>query len=357
MLGLYIHIPFCRKKCFYCDFFSVKYEESFAGKYIESVAKHASLYKNTKTATVYIGGGTPSSLDENQIKSLLAGVASNFDLSQLKEFTFEANPESLTETKLKILKDFGVNRLSMGLQSCDDRHLAKLGRIHDFKTFEKAFRMSRAAGFDNINTDLMYGFPEQTSDGFQNDLSKTLEFGSEHISLYPLTVEENTVFYKNNVKTDSDLQREMYEKAAEVLKKSGYVHYEISNWSLKGKESLHNGNYWRNCEYIALGAGAAGYYNRVRYKNVSDIEKYTALPQSAAAEREYINGELYETETIMLGLRLLREGVDIKKFKSRKNISALNDFLNNKILINDNGKIRLSESSVYVSNSVISEFI
>ncbi|MCL2390964.1 MAG: radical SAM family heme chaperone HemW [Endomicrobia bacterium] len=362
MLGLYIHIPFCRQKCFYCDFFSVNYKEELADKYIKSVVKHSSSYKNVKPDTVYIGGGTPSVLNEEQIKILLSGISSNFNLSYLKEFTFEANPESLTENKLKILKDYGVDRLSLGLQSCDDNHLAQLGRIHDFKTFKKAFFMSREEGFKNINIDLIYGFPNQNLSNLRDDLSEMLELKSEHISLYPLTVEENTVFFKNGVETNSDLQREMYERAAENLQKSGYVHYEISNWSFKGKESLHNGNYWRSCEYIALGAGASGYYNRVRYKNISDIEKYCRHcglePQSGIiAEKEYITDELYETETIMLGLRLLNEGVDIEKFTGWKNVSVLNRFLNDKILINDDGKIKLSENSVYVSNQVISEFM
>ncbi|MCL2485476.1 MAG: radical SAM family heme chaperone HemW [Endomicrobia bacterium] len=399
MLGLYIHIPFCRQKCFYCDFFSVNYEEFLADKYIESVVKHAEAYGqggqgdgdsdqsmvNTPVplTTIYIGGGTPSVLSETQIKTLLSGIASNFNLSGLKEFTFEANPESLTENKLKILKNYGVNRLSLGLQSCNDKYLSLLGRVHNFETFKKVFALSRSAGFDNINIDLIYGFSGQTLNDFQNDLSEMLKFKSEHISLYPLAVEENTVFHKTGVKTNSDTQAEMYEKACEMLQKSGYVHYEISNWSLKGKESLHNSNYWRNYEYIALGAGASGYYNRIRYKNIPDIEKYcrhceeetgqgnggidqrvvttpvplTRVKQPIAIEQEYISDDLYETESIMLGLRLLNDGVDIKKFTSNKNISILKNFLKDKILINDNGKIKLSERHIFISNTVISEFM
>jgi len=275
MLGLYIHIPFCRKKCFYCDFFSVKYDEYLAEKYVAAIIDHAKAF-NSAVDTIYIGGGTPSVLSENQIETLLTGIAEAFNLSQIKEFTFELNPESASKEKFKILRKYGVNRVSIGLQSDDDVYLKTIGRIHNFPQFIAALENARNAGFKNINLDLIYGLPGQTLMQWEKTLLNAVSFDCPHISLYPLTVEENTFFYKNNIKTDDGLQKQMYEKACEILSANGFSHYEISNWAKPEKESLHNSNYWRNYQYLALGAGASGYFNGQRYKNTADIEKYIA---------------------------------------------------------------------------------
>lgn len=360
MKGLYIHIPFCRQKCFYCDFFSVKYTGRLAGRYIKALSIHAGEYKNTAVDTVYIGGGTPSVLSENQIKFLMKTVADGFDLKSVREFTFEMNPESCREKKLGILKDFGVNRLSMGLQSSDDEALKVLGRAHNFAAFKKAYKQARQAGFDNFNLDLIYGFPGQSARDWEKELETALSFDCEHISLYPLSVEDKSVFFQKGVKTDDDLQRRMYEKAEDFLAGKGYFHYEISNWSKPGKQSLHNGNYWRNFEYIALGAGASGYENRFRYSNIGDIEKYIELVSksiSVKSENIFIGCKEYEAEKIMLGLRLLDEGVDIKDFVSRGSLEVLGKFLKESLLVNDGGRIKLSKSTVFTSNAVMSAFM
>ncbi|MDR1942390.1 MAG: radical SAM family heme chaperone HemW [Endomicrobium sp.] len=360
MTGLYIHIPFCRRKCFYCDFFSVKYDETLADKYIGSLGAHAAQYLKTAIDTVYIGGGTPSVLSENQIEKLLNLIAGAFDLSGLKEFTFELNPESASKRKFGILRSAGVNRISLGLQSDDDTSLKLLGRVHDFKTFVSAVDDARDCGFENINLDLIYGFPGQTLKEWKRALVNALSFKSPHISLYPLSVEQGTPFYDRGVQTDDALQKDMYEAAEQEFAKAGLIHYEISNWAKRGFESLHNLNYWRNSDYLALGPGACGYFGKARYTNVKNIKEYIdliRLGDDVRTDVEIIDEKTFETENIILGLRLLEEGVHRKNFKSPANTAALEEFLRQKILICDSEKIKLAKEYVFVSNQVLSKFI
>ncbi|MDR2437347.1 MAG: radical SAM family heme chaperone HemW [Endomicrobium sp.] len=360
MIGLYIHIPFCRQKCFYCDFFSSIYNADLANKYIDSLIKHFKEFKNKKINSIYIGGGTPSVLSYRQIQKLLSSLNNIFNLSQVKEFTFELNPESVSKEKLQILKEFGVTRLSIGLQSVEDQSLKYLGRVHDYKTFCIAYNAAKDTGFNNINIDLIYGLPNQTIKDWKNILEKTLQLDSQHLSLYPLSIEKNTPFYKYGVITCDKLQRELYDKTTEILDRVGYIHYEISNWAKKNKEAFHNTNYWRNLEYIGLGAGACGYLNRNRYKNIEDIEKYINFVENnldCAIEKEYIDEQLYITETIILGLRLLSKGLSIKCFKSCKHKDVLLKCLKEKTLIQEKDKIKLSKEYIFVSNQIISRFI
>ena len=354
MLGLYIHIPFCRKKCFYCDFFSVKYDEYLAKKYVAAIIEHAKTTNAAAIDTIYIGGGTPSVLSDNQIEKLLQGITDTFNLSQLKEFTFELNPESASKEKFEILKKYGVNRVSIGLQSDDDIYLKTIGRVHNFSQFVIALNNARDAGFENINLDLIYGLPGQTLKQWEQTLLTAVSFNCPHISLYPLTVEENTVFYKNNIKTEDGLQKQMYEKACEILSANAFTHYEISNWVKPGKESLHNSNYWRNYQYLALGAGASGYFNGQRYKNTADIEKYINGGE-IRTEVENIDEKTFETESIILGLRLLNEGVPETQFKNKTQI--LKELLDAKMLVKENEKIKLSQDYVFTSNSVLERFV
>ncbi|MCA6085200.1 radical SAM family heme chaperone HemW [Candidatus Endomicrobiellum agilis] len=374
MLGLYVHIPFCKQKCPYCSFFSVKYDAGLADKYIDALIKHAEQFKNEKIVSIYVGGGTPSVLSLKQIQKLLQALNAIFNLSAVQEFTFEANPESVSKEKLCLLKQFGVTRLSIGLQSVEDKPLKFLGRIHDFKNFCDVYNAARKEGFDNINIDLIYGLPNQTLKDWEQILKRTLLFKSEHLSLYPLSIEESTPFYKNDIITDDDIQRDMYDETTEILANNGYSHYEISNWSKKEKESVHNTNYWRNLEYIGLGAGAAGYLEKRRYKNTENIEKYIELClllqekkeycskrhdnlSLLKIENEYICDKLYKTETIMLGLRLLNEGIDINFFNNPKHHNALSECLKNNLLKMKNGKIKLAKEYVFVFNQIISKFI
>jgi oxygen-independent coproporphyrinogen-3 oxidase len=360
MVGLYIHIPFCRQKCFYCDFFSIKYDVDLADKYIDSLIRHSQKFKNRKVSSIYIGGGTPSVLSSKQIQKLLLSLSNTFNLSKIKEFTFELNSESTSKEKLIILKEFGVNRLSVGLQSVEDKYLKYLGRIHDLKTFCICYDNAKHEGFDNVNIDLIYGLPNQTVDDWESVLKKILLFNSEHLSLYPLSVEENTVFYKNGIVTDDKLQSEMYEKSVEILEHVEYIHYEISNWAKKNKEALHNTNYWRNLEYIGLGASACGYLKKNRYKNVESIEKYINFIENntdCTIENEYIDEKFYTAETIMLGLRLLYEGLSIKCFNSPQNKFALLECLKEKTLIQEGNRIKLAKEHVFIFNQIVSKFM
>jgi oxygen-independent coproporphyrinogen-3 oxidase len=407
----------------------VKYYVSLADKYIDALIKHAGQFKNKKIHSIYIGGGAPSVLSLEQIEKLLQALNDIFDISSIQEFTFELNPESTSKEKLNLLKNFGVNRLSIGLQSVEDKSLKFLGRIHDFKTFCDVYDIARKEGFNNINIDLIYGLPNQTIKDWEKILKRALLFDSEHLSLYPLSIEENTPFYLNGITINDNIQRDMYDKTVEILAKNDYVHYEISNWSKLGKESFHNSNYWRNFEYIGLGSGASGYFERIRYKNIENIERYIELQISAnpskqhrllrrlrrlamivnttfchqptettvasttlsscdnnhslgchsgldpesmfrtslqnkcdnlsllEVEHEYINDDLYKTEKIMLGLRLLNEGVDANCFYTPKHQTVLLECLRDKTLEQSNNTVKLSKESVFVFNQIVSKFM
>jgi len=361
MTGLYAHIPFCRKKCFYCDFFSEEYGGSNADIYIDALISEALIYGKQRLDTVYIGGGTPSVLSLRQIEKFFRGLDNVFGFAgNSSEVTFEMNPESVSPDKLKLLKNCGINRLSIGLQSADTPELKLLGRVHDYDMFKKAFENARKEGFDNINVDLIYGLPGQSIADWSENLKKALLFGSEHISLYPLSVEENTVFYKNAVSVDGDIQRDMYEKASEMLERAGFNHYEISNWAKPGKEAAHNSNYWRNLEYIGIGAGASGYLGGFRYLNIENIKEYSDRVSkgiSVKVENDFINDSDRRTEAIILGLRLLKEGVDEELFAHGRTAAVFEDLLKRGLLERDSGRVRLSKNAVFVSNSVLCEFI
>ncbi|MDR1418579.1 MAG: radical SAM family heme chaperone HemW [Endomicrobium sp.] len=360
MLGLYVHIPFCSKKCLYCNFFSVKYEQDLADKYIDALIKHSLTFKNITLDSIYIGGGTPSILSSKQIERLLTSINNRFDLSKLVEFTFELNSDSVTLEKLNILKNYKVNRLSIGLQSTDDKFLKFLGRVHNFKNFRAVYDIARQVGFHNISIDLIYGIAGQTVKDWENTLLKVLKFDSDNISLYPLSIEQDTIFYKNGIVTSDYIQRDMYDFSVDFLERNGYEHYEISNWAKRGNESFHNTNYWRNFEYIALGAGASGYLNRIRYKNVSNIKKYIELinnKSNVKIEKEYIDEKLYSFEYIMLGLRLLKEGVHIKHFDNIHYQNILEDFVNKKMLVKHGDRIKFTKGYEFLFNEIVSKFI
>jgi oxygen-independent coproporphyrinogen-3 oxidase len=360
MTGLYIHIPFCKQKCFYCNFFSIKYEQDLADKYIDALIKHSLNFKGTALDSIYIGGGTPSILSPKQIKRLLTCINDNFDLSKLFEFTFELNSDSVTLEKLNILKDYKVNRLSIGLQSTDDKVLNLLGRVHNFKDFCDIYNIARQVGFNNISIDLIYGIMDQTLKDWENTLIKVLNFDSENLSLYPLSIQEDTIFYKKCIITYEDTQRDMYDFSVDLLERNGYDHYEIANWAKPGKESLHNTNYWRNMDYIALGAGASGYLDRFRYKNVEDIREYIELVHkglNVEIEREYIDDKLYSFESIMLGLRLLKEGVSIKYFNNDDHRNILEEYIDDKVLVKDNNIVKFAKGYEFLFNEIVSKFV
>lgn len=356
-LGLYIHIPFCKRKCFYCDFVSVEYKEELSKSYISSLLKEAGHYKNEKINTIYIGGGTPSVLTSELLEKLILNIKSIFNVSSLEEFTVELNPESTTKDKLKLLYSLGITRISFGLQSTKDANLKELGRLHNYDKFLSSYNMATEIGFNNISIDLMYGIPNQTLTDWENVLKETMALDSAHISLYPLTIEQNTLFYKQNVQTDGDLQRKMYDMACDILEQNNFCHYEISNWSKGNKFSRHNKIYWQNNEYIGLGASASSYYKRYRYRNITDINKYIDLinkKEKCTIEKEYIDDDLYNIETVMLGLRL-KEGVNMKFFKKKEHI--IKKFTNEGLLQIKDNNVSLTQKGLFVSNSIISEFV
>ncbi|WP_413853196.1 radical SAM family heme chaperone HemW [Candidatus Ruminimicrobium bovinum] len=357
MLGLYIHIPFCKKKCFYCDFISFAETGKITDSYIDSLIKEASFYLNEKISTIYIGGGTPSILTVKQLNYLVKSIKQIFDISNLEEFTVELNPESANDEKLNLLFDLNVSRLSLGLQSIYDKYLEELGRLHNFNKFLEVYNNARKTGFTNINIDLMYGIEKQSILDWKKTLKKIIELNPEHISLYPLTIEENTVFYEQNKIVDTNLQRQMYETACSVLNKNNFIHYEISNWAKDNKFSKHNCLYWKNKEYIGLGVSACSYYKRHRTKNTIDLQDYIQKineGKKCFIEEEYIDDILYQKETVMLGLRLT-EGVDLKYFDNKKEI--LYKYLKENLLQIKNNKISLTEKSFFISNPIIAELM
>jgi len=360
-LGLYVHIPFCEKKCFYCNFFSIKYDPILADDYIDALVKHARHFRGRKVGSIYFGGGTPSILSLNQIQKLLQLLNNIFDLTSLYEFTFELNPESVSKEKLHLLKSLGVNRLSIGLQSIESESLKFLGRAHSFEKFCDIYNSARKEGFDNINIDLIYGLPNQMVEGWVGILEKVLLFDSEHLAIYPLSIEKGSLFYKNDVGIDDEIQRNMYDETVKILSSNNYFHYEISNWSKKNKESFHNIHYWRNLEYIGLGSGAAGYLNRIRYKNINDVKRYIRLvngnSQRIKIESTYISEKLYGMESIILGLRLLNYGVDISYFSSPRLSGILLKCLKNKMLLCQAGKVKLALDYVFVSSQILLKFM
>jgi oxygen-independent coproporphyrinogen-3 oxidase len=360
LMGVYVHIPFCERKCFYCDFFSEKYNSVLADDYVDALVKHAKQFRGRKVGSIYLGGGTPSVLSLKQMQRLLQALNSIFDLERLCEFTFEVNPESISREKLHLLKSLGVTRLSIGLQSVENGVLRFLGRLHSFEKFCDVYDSARNEGFDNINIDLIYGLPNQTVKSWVGILEKILPFDSEHLSVYPLSIEKDTFFHKNGIVTDDCVQRSMYDEVVKILADNSYLHYEISNWSKKNKESFHNISYWRNFEYIGLGAGASGYLDRIRYKNINDIKKYIKLMGNGSEikiENVYINKKLYEIESIMLGLRFLSYGVDIGCFATVRLRSILLECLESKVLLNHAGKVKLAPEYVFVSNQIITKFM
>lgn len=356
-LGLYIHIPFCKRKCLYCDFISFEYEDKKADAYINAIIKESLKYNKEKIETIYIGGGTPSVLSLKQLETLIKGIKENFDITDLQEFTVELNPESTTIENLKLLFDLGISRLSFGLQSANDNELVNLGRLHNFDTFLSGYNNAKSTGFDNISVDLIYGIENQTIESWQQTLANVLNLNSDHISLYPLTIEKNTPFYSQNKKIDYDLQGSMYKITCDELKKNDFIHYEISNWAKNNKSSKHNTLYWKNKEYIGLGVSASSYYKRERFKNVLNTDLYiknVSLGKNYVLETEHIDDNLYKTETLMLGLRLA-EGIELSLLNDKKDV--FQKYLEQNLLTVKDERVALTERGFWVSNSIISDFM
>ncbi len=360
MSGLYIHIPFCRQKCRYCDFASFAGAESQIDVYLDALEKEASFYSGARFDTLYIGGGTPSLLSAPQLERLCALLERHFGpLARFSESTLEANPESLTAEKLHVLKEAGLNRLSLGLQSFDDAVLKRIGRIHDVQAFLSAYACARRSGFENISVDLIAGLPGQSEQGFLEGLKKLLALGPQHISVYGLQIEEGTPFYRDGVQTDEDLLRRELEQTHFLLERNGFTHYEISNFAHTGRQSQHNINYWRNGEYLGLGAAAASYQNGTRRCNTADLKQYIAQVQAGHLPTDFcetLTGLAKEGEQIMLGLRILG-GVKLSPRQQQLFAREITGLVARGLLEQKKDIIKLTFEGLFLANQAFMAFV
>lgn len=386
-MGLYIHIPFCKSKCKYCDFVSFSNKEHLVDRYINCIKYEikdiglSNLHDYTEgkddlinLKTIYIGGGTPSAIDSKYIKEVLNVIMQNFQVDNNVEITLEVNPGTIDENKLKIYKEAGINRLSIGLQSTDNNTLKRIGRIHTYEEFLNTYELARNSGFDNINIDLMLALPGQTIDELVVGLKKVINLKPEHISIYSLILEERTKLYeeiineKKYVLIDDDIERKMYWQTKEVLERAGFIHYEISNFARKGYESKHNLACWNQEEYIGVGASAHSYSNNVRYSNTESLEEYIYNYENGKDIDNLIfhekqNKESKMKEYMMLGLRKI-QGIDIDAFKNCFGQNPLYIFkqeiyklTSEKLIIVDGNWIKLTNKGLDLANLVWEEFI
>lgn len=366
MKGLYIHIPFCIKKCKYCDFtsFSKCNEEKVA--YLDALFSEMQKYSGTFVNTVFIGGGTPTSLTAQQLETMLQNIKKYFFLSKYCEFTVEANPKTLDKEKLKILKKYGVNRLSIGVQSFNDNELKKLGRVHTGIEAEETIRLVQKY-FKNISIDLMCAIPDQTKESFRENLEKAFSLKPQHISCYSLILEEGTPLYNEYEKglltlPDEDTEREIYDIACYEMEKHGYRQYEISNFAQSGYESRHNTKYWRCDEYIGIGLSAHSYIDGVRFSNTDDFSSYIK-GEFLSGESEVLSKDDKMSEFMILGLRMT-EGITKMSFRKRFNEELekvfeepLLKFKNMGMIEEENDRICLSKKAIAVSNQILCEFV
>lgn len=373
--AFYIHIPFCRKKCNYCDFVSIPvrtdkgtdYTDKYLKVLVNEFAVYFSLPAFLSPFTIYIGGGTPSILSEKQLRFLFANLFNYFRPKRgipsgrseqseniTPEITFEMNPESITGRKLKILKDYGVNRLSIGLQSFDDKILKFLGRVHTVKDFLTCYERARKIGFENINVDLIFGIPGQTAENWGSTLKKVVRLNPEHISIYSLTIEKGTRFFETGLQKDDDADADMYEFAIGYLKKNGYHHYEISNFSKPGFECKHNINYWKNGGYLGFGLGAVSHIKGKRIKNTGNLADY--LNGKFRSDFEELTGDEKMSEDLMLGLRLTG-GLEISGNIKEKFSAAIGKLKNDGLLKEQNNFLKLTGRGIMFANCVFREFL
>lgn len=362
---LYIHIPFCLKKCIYCDFYSVSDSKFIIGAYMTALCKELEMRKEYigKLCGIYIGGGTPSILKEKDIATIMDKIRSTCHISAAAEITSEANPGTLTESGIKGMLNAGINRISIGVQSLRDKELSLLGRMHDAAEAIAAVTTARKSGFGNISLDLIYGIPGQDLVSWKRTLEKIVSLHSEHISAYELTPEKNTVLYEQLEKgrlhlPDEDEVAEMYYTAIDILTEAGYKHYEISNFALPNLQCRHNLNYWDRGEYLGIGAGAHSFLNGRRISNICDVRQYihdVELGTSPIAEETLLTRREEIEETLFLGLRKT-DGFDIELIPA--NITehlkeALDDLSHQGLLDLSGGHIKLTRKGLIICNSVI----
>lgn len=368
-IGLYIHIPFCVKKCNYCDFLSMPVSDDVMSRYIQALKKEikeCTYFKNNIVDTIFVGGGTPSILKESLTDDFFSAIYKYANISENAEITMECNPGTLNKMKCRGYEKLGINRLSIGVQSTVKEELAALGRIHTYEDFLRSYDFAREAGIQNINVDLMSGIPLQTLSSYELTLNRILKLKPEHISAYSLIVEEGTPFYQLYEKeppVSEETDRNMYELTKELLAFHGYNRYEISNYSSQGFECKHNIKYWQRDEYVGLGLGASSYIEETRMKNVSELETYLDHPLSEKEEVEKLSREDAMSEFMFLGLRMT-DGVSENQFQKEFGKSIYEVFegvtekhLLNGLLTKKNDRIFLTEQGMNLANTVFIDFL
>jgi len=372
-LALYIHLPFCLKKCSYCDFFSFPASLAYRQEYLKLLLKEmelkASRLGHPQLSSIYIGGGTPSIFSATELEELLANIRDNFCWLADIEVTLEANPATIDLEKLRRLKQSGVNRLSIGAQSFDDHLLSLMGRSHTKNDIFLSVHLAQKAGFENINLDLIFGLPEQSAFLWENTLEEAIALKPQHISLYALEISPQTLWGRKTEELNLPPEEELitcYEKGREILASHSYHQYEISNFSLPGFESQHNWNYWQNGNYLGIGMGAVSQLNKKRYKNTCNWVKYkksVGANYFPPAEKEEIDEETHLAETVFLALRTQR-GLNFTDFYHRFGLSfrqkyraQLQYFKETGLLAEKDGFIRLTPAAFLVSNEIFCEFL
>jgi putative oxygen-independent coproporphyrinogen III oxidase len=363
----YIHIPFCSHICYYCDFAKVLMTGQPVEAYIDELLKEYDSYQISTLKTLYIGGGTPSVLPADQLEKLLTHLTKNLDLDKLEEFTVEANPSDLTDEVIAVLANSPVSRISLGVQSFDDKLLKRIGRTHTQAQVYTSIERLRKAGFENITIDLIYGLPNQTMEMVESDVKKLLDLNLPHVALYSLILEDHTVFMNRQRRgrlrlPSDDRNADMYEYIIDTLTSHGYIHYEVSNFGKKGYESKHNLTYWDNAEYYGIGAGASGYLDGIRYKNHGPVHHYLREENKRINEEVLTRKEMIEEE-MFLGLRK-KSGVSIERFQKKFGQSleevyggVVPDLAKQQLLFEADGRIQLTEKGFELGNEVFERFL
>ena len=366
----YVHIPFCTQICYYCDFSKVFIKNQPVDSYLEHLLEEFQSYDIQKLRTLYIGGGTPTALSASQLEVLLNGLTKNLDLSALEELTIEANPGDLDADKIAVLKNSAVNRVSLGVQTFDDKMLKKIGRSHLEKDIYENIDRLKLAGFDNISIDLIYALPGQTMEQVKDNVAKAIGLDIPHMSLYSLILENHTVFMNRMRRgklplPKEELEAEMFEYIIAELEKSGFEHYEISNFSKPGFESRHNLMYWDNAEYYGIGAGASGYVNGVRYKNHGPIRHYLSAVEEGNARitEEHLSQKEQMEEEMFLGLRK-KSGVSMARFEEKFGRSfdglygeIVRDLVQQGLMQIEGDRVRMTKRGLFLGDTVAERFI
>lgn len=358
--SVYIHIPFCKTICSYCDFCKMHYYDKWVLEYLNSLEKEIrNNYKNEIIDTIYIGGGTPTCLTLEELEKLF-NILKIFKTSNKLEYTIEGNIESIDEAKLRLFKSIGINRLSIGIETFNENYLKILNRNHSIKEVKEKIKLMKEIGFININIDLIYALPNQSLEDVKEDINEFLKLDIPHISTYSLIIEEHTKLYIDKIKNiDEDLDLLMYQEINKTLTNNGYHHYEISNYAKEGFESKHNLTYWNNDEYYGFGLGAGGYVSNVRYTNTRSFSNY--ISGKYIVEENVLNKKEIMENALILGFRKTK-GINIDDFNKKYNTNILNnniikELIEKRNLINDGSNIYINPDKLYTSNDILINFI